>query len=63
MVLHNRIPDKLMATALLIFVIIGVSMLYIISVESYLRYLELCESKKIKPLNFFEWIIYEDDRV
>lgn len=63
MVLHNRIPDKLMMTALLIFVIIGVSMLYIISIGSYFRYLELCESKKIKPLNFFEWIIYEDDRV
>lgn len=63
MVLYNRIPDKLMMTVLLIFVIIGVSMLYIISVESYLRYLELCDSKKIKPLNFFEWLIYEDDRL
>lgn len=50
-------------TVLLIFVIIGLSMFYIISIGSYIRYLELCDSKKIKPLNYFEWIIYENDRV
>jgi len=50
-------------TALLIFVIIGVSMFYIISIGSYIRYLQLCDSKKILALNYFKWIIYGDDRV
>lgn len=63
MVLHNGIPDKLMMTALLIFVIIGASMLYVMSIGSYVRYLQLCDSKKIRPLKYFEWIIYGDDRV
>lgn len=50
-------------TALLIFVIIGVSMFYIISIGSYIRYLQLCDYKNMKPLNYFEWLIHGDDRV
>lgn len=63
MVLYNGIPDKLMATVLLIFVIIGVSMLYIISIKSYIRYLEFCDYKNITPLNYFDWFVWGDNRL
>lgn len=48
---------------LFIFAIIGRSLFYIVTIGLYVHYLQSCKYKKIRPLNYFDWLIGEDDRV
>lgn len=48
---------------IVLILIICIIILYAISIGLYIHYLHLCKSKKIRPLNYIDWFIGEDDKL